>query len=177
MKLKNLIILTAVFFLTLPLFCEAEFYENADVSDSACGYWISFDGKKPNGSWFLYIVNGTLQGDSIVVPGVTPDKCASPHFGRETYEGYPIQKPFSEIPIVCSPWIYGLTKETDGIWKNGYIIDPRGCIRYKCKAIFHKQDGKKFLYDTLEIRGEIGLGIGKSLYWKRVTKEEAWNLR
>ncbi len=177
MKQKFFLIIIAILFMNMPFFSEPAYYSDADISDPVCGYWISFDGKKPNGSWFLYCIDGTLRGDSIVVPGLTAESLATVKFGHTTYEDYPINKPFSEIPVLFSPWIYGLKKESEGVWKNGYIIDPRGCIRYKCKAIFHKKDGKRFLHDTLEIRGEIGLGIGKSLYWKRVSKEEAYNLR
>ena len=177
MMRKFLLLSCICFFFCLPLFGQPEYYTTADISDPACGYWISFDGKKPNGSWFLYVIDGTLRGDSIVVPGLTTEDCASVHFGHDSYEDYPIQKPFTQIPVLFSPWIYSLKKEGPGKWTNGYIIDPRGCSRFKCKAIFHKADGKKFIYDTLEIRGEIGLGIGKSLYWKRVTKDEAYNLQ
>jgi uncharacterized protein (DUF2147 family) len=48
---------------------------------------------------------------------------------------------------------------------------------YKCKITFRPTDGKKYKVDTLEMRGEIGLGIGKSQYWTKATKEQASALR
>ena len=65
-----------------------------------------------------------------------------------------------------------VTKQKDGKWADGYIIDPENGSRYKCKITFHKADGKKYLSDTLEMRGEVG-PFGRSQFWNKVTEEEA----
>lgn len=57
------------------------------------------------------------------------------------------------------------------------FIDPNDGKMYKCKITFRAKDGKKYVQDTLEMRGEIGLGIGRSQFWVRTTKEDASALR
>jgi uncharacterized protein (DUF2147 family) len=44
---------------------------------------------------------------------------------------------------------------------------------YKCKIVFHAADGDRYKVDTLEIRGEIGLGIGRSQFWQRASRGTA----
>ena len=72
---------------------------------------------------------------------------------------------------------YNLKKDDTGKWSKGYIIDPESGNRYKCKITFRKADGKKYKTDTLEMRGELALGIGRSQFWTRASEEEAKNIR
>ena len=82
-----------------------------------------------------------------------------------------------EMKTVGTTWIYDLTKTSEGNWSKGKIVDPSDGNRYKCKMTFHKADGKKYAKDTLEMRGEIGMGIGRSQYWLGATEAEASALR
>ena len=65
-----------------------------------------------------------------------------------------------------------LTKKAPGEWAGGNIIDPKDGKIYKCKIRRHAPDGKDYKEETLEMRGEIGLGIGRSQYWKRTDLAE-----
>lgn len=76
------------------------------------------------------------------------------------------------MTVVGTPWIWGLTQKSAGQWAGGNIIDPADGKVYKCKITFRAADGKKFKEDTLEMRGEIGMGIGRSQFWKRSTPED-----
>ena len=67
---------------------------------------------------------------------------------------------------------YNLEKKSEGVWQNGYIVAPDNGKYYYCKITFRKADGKKYKEDSLEMRGEIGLGIGRSQVWKKTTQEE-----
>lgn len=157
----------------LALFLVLSF---AAAEDPAEGFWISFDEKtdKPNGGWRLYVdeTDNRLYGVTVSLADKTADTRA---YGckKRIYKGYPVQSELSNMPIVGSIWIFNLEKQNTGEWSKGNIIDPSTGAMYKCKAIFHKADNQKYKTDTLELRGEIGLGIGKSIYWARATEEEA----
>jgi uncharacterized protein (DUF2147 family) len=81
------------------------------------------------------------------------------------------------MTVVNTPFIFGLNKEAEGQWAGGNIIDPKDGKMYKCKIALRKADGKKFAKDVLEMRGEIGLGIGESHYWERITEADIEALR
>ena len=81
------------------------------------------------------------------------------------------------MTVVNTPFIFGLKMKEPGVWAGGNIIDPKDGKIYKCKITFHKADGKEFKQDTLEMRGEIGLGIGRSQYWEAITEGDIENLR
>ncbi|MCL2318469.1 MAG: DUF2147 domain-containing protein, partial [Treponema sp.] len=96
---------------------------------------------------------------------------------KDSYAGFPVPGKVSAMNVVGTPWIFGLSMDKPGSWSGGQIIDPNDGKMYKCKVIFHVQDGNKYKADTLEMRGEIGLGIGRSQYWKKATQDEAAALR
>jgi uncharacterized protein (DUF2147 family) len=76
------------------------------------------------------------------------------------------------MPVIGTPWIFGLTLERPGQWINGSIINPEDGSIYKCKITFHPADGNRYKTDTLEMRGEIGLGIGVSQFWRKSSAQE-----
>jgi uncharacterized protein (DUF2147 family) len=92
---------------------------------------------------------------------------------RENYRDFPVPGKVNQMDVVGTPWIFGLVREKEGRWSNGHVIDPTDGNIYKCKIIYHPADGKKFTADTLEMRGEIGLGIGRSQYWRKTSREAA----
>ena len=57
------------------------------------------------------------------------------------------------------------------------MIDTRTGALYRCKITYRAADGKRFKADTLEMRGEIGLGIGRSQFWRKSDAAEAAGLR
>ena len=132
---------------------------------------------KPSGGWELYIIGDTLYGKTLSIAGEPQNKIASKC--KESYRGFPLPGKVNEMPVVGTPWIFGLTRDNKqpDSWSGGNILDAGTGHLYKCKIIYHIGDGKKYMTDVLEMRGEIGLGIGKSLYWQKCTREEAASLR
>ena len=145
--------------------------------DPAEGFWLTIDNKtgQPTGGWELYVAGDKLFGKVLSLAGEPQDKIAVKC--KESYRDFPVPGKVNEMPVVGTPWMFNLTMERPGMWKGGNILDAGTGHLYKCRVTFHPQDGKKFMTDVLEMRGEIGLGIGKSLYWRKATREEASSLR
>jgi uncharacterized protein (DUF2147 family) len=164
MKKLLLICLSA----TLGQFCFA--------LDPAEGFWFSVDEKsgKITAAWEIYESGGVLYGKMVsLTEGKRGDdpavKC------KKSYQGFPVTGAVNEMPITGTPWIFGLRKKGEGAWTGGYVVNPEDGNMYKCKITIHPAEGSKA--ETLEMRGEIGLGIGRSQQWRRCTREEAANLR
>jgi uncharacterized protein (DUF2147 family) len=82
------------------------------------------------------------------------------------------------MPLAGTPWIFGLSPDRQsGQWSGGNVIDPKEGKMYKCKITFHAAGTGKYRTDTLEMRGEIGLGIGRSQFWQKTDRETAASLR
>jgi uncharacterized protein (DUF2147 family) len=166
------------FFTVLSFFCFAFVVSvQCFAADPVTGYWISFDDKsgKQMSGWYIYEEGGKLYGKILSVAGfpqdVKADKC------KESYKGFPVAGSVKNMTVVGTPWIFGLTKSAEGQWKGGNIIDPESGNMYSCKITFRVADGKKYRVDTLEMRGEIGLGIGRSQFWTRTDAAGAAALR
>jgi len=146
-------------------------------ADLAEGFWISVDEKteKATAGWEIYTIGDKLYGRILSVAGHPQDVKASNC--KDSYKGFPVQGKVSEMTVVGTPWIFDLTLDKPGVWSGGNIIDPDKGSMYKCKITFRPRDGKKYMFDTLEMRGEIGLGIGRSQYWRKSTREESSSLR
>jgi uncharacterized protein (DUF2147 family) len=147
------------------------------AGDPASGWWISVDDKSGEitAGWELYVVNGALRGKILVAAGIPPDARAGRC--RESYRGFPLPGKVNEMPVAGTPWIFGLTPERPGRWINGSVIDPNDGKLYKCTVTFHPADGNRYKTDTLEMRGEIGLGIGRSQFWRKSSAREIAALR
>ncbi|MDR1899007.1 MAG: DUF2147 domain-containing protein [Treponema sp.] len=146
------------------------------AADPAEGYWISVDDKtgKVTAGWEIYLQGGKLFGKVLSTAdhpaGVKATAC------KESYSGFPVAGKVNQMMVVGTPWIFGLSPDGPGQWKNGNVIDPTDGKMYKCRIIYHARDGNRYKTDTLEMRGEIGLGIGRSQYWRKATREEAGGL-
>ena len=148
------------------------------AADPAEGFWISVDEKsgKATAGWEIFTVEGLLFGRILSVADHPQTELATKC--KDSYPSFPVVGKVSEMPIVGTPWIFSLARDKQpGSWSGGQIIDPNDGKIYKCKITYRPQDGKKFLQDTLEMRGEIGLGIGRSQFWQKCTKEQASALR
>ena len=148
------------------------------AADPAEGYWISVDEKsgKATAGWEIYTSGNQLFGRILSLADKPQNEKASKV--KDSYPGFPVSGKLSEMTVVGTPWIFNLTLDKQpGNWSGGSIVDPTDGKIYKCKITFRPQDGKKFLKDTLEMRGEIGLGIGRSQFWQKATKDEAAGLR
>jgi uncharacterized protein (DUF2147 family) len=149
----------------------------ACFADPAEGYWVSIDDKteRITAGWQIYAENGQLYGKILSIVGYPQDvkalKC------KKSYRGFPVAGDVSLMPVIGTPWIFGLRLARNGEWNNGNIIDPESGNMYQCRIIYHAADGKRYPLDTLEMRGEIGLGIGRSQFWRKSSREEIAGLR
>jgi len=146
-------------------------------SDPAEGFWLSVDDKtgQATGGWEIYVIGDKLYGKLLSIKGHPQDTIASRC--KESYRDFPVPGKVNEMRVAGTPWLFNLTMERPGVWSRGNVIDPENGNMYRCKITFHEQDGKKFMTDTLEMRGEIGLGIGRSQFWRKSTREEVSSLR
>jgi len=164
--MKKIIFLIMVF--SVPVMCFA--------ADPVEGYWLSIDDDtgKITGGWLIYQESGIVYGKILSSVKGAPDMLAVKC--KDKYDGFPVSGNVNTMPVIGTPWIFGLKMDKPGNWIGGNIIDPEDGKMYKCKLFFRAADGKKFKTDTLEMRGEIGLGIGRSVYWEKTNLETASNL-
>jgi uncharacterized protein (DUF2147 family) len=143
------------------------------AADPAEGYWLSVDEKtgKVTAGWEIYQEGGRLYGKVLSTAEHAADVKAV--FCKESYRGFPVPGKVNQMIVVGTPWIFGLSRDQEGRWSNGNVIDPTDGNMYKCKITYHSADGGKFKTDTLEMRGEIGLGIGRSQFWQKTSRETA----
>jgi uncharacterized protein (DUF2147 family) len=154
--------------------CVAE----SPAEDPAEGFWLSVDERtgKTTAGWEIYLEkDGLLCGKMLSVADFPQTQLAE--VCKESYKGFPVSGAVNRMRVVGTPWIFGLHREKEGQWSGGNIINPEDGKMYKCKIVYHKADGGKYKTDTLEMRGEIGLGIGRSQFWRKTTQPEAAALR
>lgn len=165
MKKKSLWFILCAVLVSLP--CSA---------DPVVGLWKSVDEKtgKVTGVWKIEIKNTMLFGEMVLATDRDPRGAVTAC--KDTYPDFPRKGKVKNMALVGTPFIYNLTKKSEGQWHKGYIIDPGSGKYYYCKITFRKADGKKYLHDTLEMRGEIGAGIGRSQYWLRTDENETSEL-
>jgi len=150
------------------------------AADPVEGYWLSVDEKtnKVTAGWHIYQQDGKLFGKLLSsatdFPGIKASKC------KDSYPGFPVAGKVSQMAVDGTPWIYGLTLDKAGEWSNGSVVNPEDGNVYKCKIIFRPAGSKSgrtsFQQDTLEMRGEIGLGIGRSQFWRKSDQKTASTL-
>jgi len=148
----------------------------AFASDPAEGFWLSVDDKtgEIQSGWEMYIIDGVLAGKMLSGLGMTANIIASRC--RESYANFPVSGRVNQLPVLGTPWIFGLSKDNNGRWTNGHVINPENGSIYRCSIIHHPADGRRYLEEALEIRGQL-LFFSGSQYWKRATREEASGLR
>jgi len=161
-------------FLVLAVFMYASLF--SVFADPVEGLWKSIDEKtgKVTAVWKIYVQGEKLFGEMLVVLGKKPD--AKAEKCTKDYPDFPKAGKVSSMPLVGTPFMFNLVKKAEGSWHKGYIIAPDNGKYYYCKVTFKAKDGKKYKTDCLEMRGEIGLGIGRSQLWVRATDQEAESL-
>ena len=144
--------------------------------DPAEGFWITVDrrGNATEG-WEVYAVEGILYGKILSLAGHPQDTKATRC--NDSYPNFPLPGKVNEMTVVGTPWIFGLTQDRPGVWSGGHVVDPVNGRMYRCRITYHPQDANRYNTDTLEVRGEIGLGIGMSQFWRKSSREEALSLR
>jgi uncharacterized protein (DUF2147 family) len=146
-------------------------------ADPVEGFWISVDEKtgKSTAGWEIYQNGGKLYGKVLSIAGFPQDSLAVEC--KESYRGFPLRGKVNEMSVIGTPWIFGLSADRDGRWSGGNVIDPQDGNMYRCRITYRPADGNRYKTDTLEMRGEIGLGIGRSQFWRKSTRQEAESLR
>ncbi len=159
---KKLVLATVVFFISvLSVF----------AADPVEGFWKSVDEEgKATAFWKIYDKGGTLYGEILKIVGKPDDTIATA--AKPSYKNFPVQGEVNKMKVVGTPWIFGLKKKASGQWQGGSIVDPKEGKIYACKITYRPADGKKYVTDTLEMRGEIGMGIGRSQYWQKAKEQE-----
>jgi len=147
------------------------------AADPVEGFWKSIDEEtgKTTAAWRIYEKDSVLYGEIVTVPN--QDDATIAKDCKSSYKGFPVAGEVNKMTVVNTPFIFGLKKKSEGQWSDGNIIDPKDGKMYKCKITLRKADGKKFTKEVLEMRGEIGLGIGRSQYWERIDETEIASLR
>jgi uncharacterized protein (DUF2147 family) len=153
------------------------FVSGLSFSDPVLGFWISVDEKtgKATAGWEIYMIGNMLYGRILSVADHPQDVKAENC--RDSYREFPFPGKVNEMPVVGTPWIFELRRDREGVWSGGRILDPDGGSMYRCRITFRPADGRRYTVDTLEMRGEIGLGIGRSQFWRKSTRAEASSLR
>jgi uncharacterized protein (DUF2147 family) len=166
-----------IFALIIGLFITVSGFAQAD---SVEGFWLSIDEEteKITAGWHIYQEKGVLFGKILSIAteprGVIADKC------NESYRGFPVSGKVNQMPVAGTPWIFGLTRRAAGDWRGGNVINPAAGQMYNCRITFRpagtRAGRRNFEVDYLEMRGEIGLGIGRSQFWRRTDQATASNL-
>jgi uncharacterized protein (DUF2147 family) len=144
--------------------------------DPAEGFWLAPESKRvPLSGWEITIRGGILYGKAISAAGYTASDIAVKC--KDSYPEFPVSGKVNEMPVLGTYWLFGFQRESPGLWSGGFAIDPFTGKLYKCKIAYHQADGRRYQSETLEMRVEIGFGIGASQYWRRVTPAEAGALK
>ncbi len=141
------------------------------AADPAEGYWKSIDDEtgKATAFWNIYVRGGQLFGEIVKITDKPDDTIADKV--DPSYSGFPISGDLSKRTVLHTPWIYNMSRRSEGDWRGGYIIDPNDGRRYRSDVKFHKADGNKYQVDTLEVKGKI-LFFSRSQYWERSSLAE-----
>ena len=147
------------------------------AADPAEGYWLSVDEKSGEitAGWEIYQRDGLLYGQILSAAGSPHGKLAEKC--KESYADFPVVGKVNKMTVVNTPWIYGLKRNRPGEWSGGRIIDPGSGNMYNCKIIHRPANGSRYKVDTLEMRGEIGLGLGRSQFWQKSNRVRAAGLK
>jgi uncharacterized protein (DUF2147 family) len=146
------------------------------AADKVEGLWKSIDEKgKTTAAWRIYQKDAVLYGEIITVPGQSDATIAKDC--KPSYRGFPVSGEVNKMTVINTPFIYGLKMKAEGKWEGGNIIDPKDGKLYQCKIVFHAADGSRYKTDVLEMRGEIGFGLGRSQFWERTTEDEIASLK
>jgi uncharacterized protein (DUF2147 family) len=146
------------------------------AADPVEGFWLSVDEKtgEVTAGWQIYQEGGVLYGKILSFS----DKSGGDYAVncRDSYPGFPVPGRVSQMHLIGTPWIYGHTSTKCGEWSGGTVVNPEDGRNYRCRIFFRPADGRRYLTDTLEMRGEIGLGIGRSQFWRKTDERTARSL-
>ena len=145
------------------------------AEDPVFGIWKNVD--DDNGEiaavWNFYEEDGKLFGDILAMRNRPQNALATDC--KSSYKDFPKSGNVNEMPVVGTSWIYNLTKEAEGNWKNGYIIDPSTGKQYGC-MIKHLNVGDKnknftAAEETLAVAITVG-PVKVFKYWVKASEDD-----
>lgn len=150
---------------TLLALCMLAMVAAVAAADPAEGIWKSIsDVKGEEGKvtafWKVEIVDGTLQGRILHVPG---DPDSKPYACKK--------KDFNGKPVVGTIWLYGLRSKAEGVWRDGKIVDvgnDKGDV-YGCDVTMKEGGAVLNMKGYLNI---LGVKIGREQNWLKSNQEE-----
>lgn len=117
------------------------------------GTWYNVDDEdgKPKSHIQIYENNGKLEGKVIqLLPAATTTHC-------NECSGANKGKPITGMKI-----LWGLEKESESVFEDGEILDPKSGKTYSCDIALENAD-------KLKVRGYLGFSLlGRTQYWYRV---------
>ena len=114
-------------------------------------YTVSDEDGKPKSHVEIYEVNGKLEGKVVkLLPAATLTHC-------NECEGDLKDKPIEGMKI-----LWGLEKDSETLYEDGEILDPKSGKIYSCFIELESAD-------KLKVRGYLGISLlGRTQYWYKV---------
>lgn len=156
------------------LSCVLFFVVSLFAADPVVGMWKSVnESKKETGFWTLYEKDFKVFGELLLVLGA--DDASVCKNCDDYYENFPYDTRGKQIPLIGTPFMYGLKLVHQGNWADGHIIDPDTGKVYECAIEF--VPGKNGIIDQLKVRGENKSSLfsavrGKNQYWQSATVDD-----
>lgn len=145
------------------------------AEDPVFGMWKNID--DDNGEiaavWNFYEEDGQLFGDILAMRNRPQNALASDC--KASYKDFPKAGKVNKMPVVGTSWIYNLTKESEGNWKGGYIIDPSTGKQYGCMIKHLKVGEKNKSFTAVEETLAVAISVGPVKvfkYWVKATEDD-----
>lgn len=147
---------------------------SAFAVDPVVGMWKSVnESRKETGFWTIYEKDFKLYGELILMIGA--DESSVCKNCDDYYENFPYDTRGKQIPLIGTPFIYGLKLVHQGSWSDGYLIDPDTGKVYECNIDYiPPSNGAP---SQLKVRGESTGGLfsklrGKNQFWQSVSVDD-----
>lgn len=154
--------------------CLLFFVIYAFAADPVIGMWKSVnESKKETGFWTIYEKDFKVYGELLLLIG--EDDSSVCKNCDDYYENFPYDTQGKQIPLIGTPFMYGLKLVYQGNWSDGHIIDPDTGKVYDCDIEFIP--GKHNIPNQLKVRGETNGSIfskirGKNQFWQSVNVDD-----
>jgi hypothetical protein len=162
--------------ITMLLFMFFIFTGYCFAADPAEGFWLTIDQKtgRAVAGWHFYTEGGIVYAKLLSLNDESDGMSANRN--RSASPNAPAPREDVPRPEIGTPWIYWDTMVKSGEWRNGKFINAESSRNLNIKLIFRPADRRRYQTDTLELRVEIGLGIGRSQFLQRSDEQTARSL-
>lgn len=154
--------------------CLCLFALSVFAADPVIGMWKSVnESKKETGFWTIYEKDFKVYGELLLLLGA--DDSSTCKNCDDYYENFPYDTRGKKIPLIGTPFMYGLKLVHQGNWSEGHIIDPDTGKVYDCDIEFIPSRGVGV--DQLKVRGESGGSLfsklrGKNQFWQSASVDD-----